>query len=87
LFSILATLSGGSKKTMEFAREYKKPRLHLHPGIADAADRLRTFVQESSVKVLNVAGPRASSEPGVGEFVMRTLEEAFGQIARPDQHG
>ena len=26
--------------------------------------------------MLNVAGPRASKEPGVGEFVVRTLEVA-----------
>jgi hypothetical protein len=32
------------------------------------------------VKLLNVAGPRASGEPGVGESVMRTLQAAFGQI-------
>jgi hypothetical protein len=77
LFSIDPTLSGGSKKTMEFARKHKKARLHLHPGVPDAAVKLRTFVKENSVEVLNVAGPRASHEPGVGEFVMRTLEEAF----------
>jgi hypothetical protein len=48
---------------MEFARKYKKPRLHLHPGISEVADKLRALVQEKSVKVLNVAGPRASKEP------------------------
>jgi hypothetical protein len=36
------------------------------------------------VKVLNVAGPRASEEPGVGEFVIRSLEEAFGKLAQSD---
>jgi hypothetical protein len=77
LFSINPRLSGGSKKTMEFARKHKKPRLHLHPGIPDAAIKLRTFRKENSVQVLNVAGPRSSNEPGVGKFVIRTLEEAF----------
>lgn len=78
LFSIEPTLTGGSKKTVEFARKHNKPRLHLHAGVADAAVRLRSFVQENSVKVLNVAGPRASNEPKVGQFVMALLDEILG---------
>jgi hypothetical protein len=79
LFSIQPTLSGGSKRTMEFARKHKKPRLHLSAGDNAAADKLKAFTEEHRVKILNVAGPRASNEPGVAEFVMRTLEEAFGR--------
>jgi hypothetical protein len=45
LFSIDAKLTGGSLKTMEFARKRKKPRLHLHPEISEVADKLRAFVQ------------------------------------------
>jgi Circularly permutated YpsA SLOG family len=63
---------------MEFARKHKKPWLHLCAGDNAAADKLKALVVEHRVKVLNVAGPRASKEPGVGEFVMRTLGEAFG---------
>src|SRR5258708_37686607 len=80
LLSIAPTLSDGSKKTMEFAREYNKPRLDLHPEIENPADKLRTFLKANSVEVLNVAGPRAIKEPGVGEFVMRTLDKAFTDI-------
>jgi Circularly permutated YpsA SLOG family len=80
LFSIEPILTGGSLKTIEFARKHKKPRLHLHSGVADAADRLRMFVKENSMEVLNVAGPRASNQPGVGEFVMSTLDKAFIDI-------
>jgi hypothetical protein len=84
LFSIDPTLTGGSKRTMEFARKHGKPHLHLCAGNDSSADNLRAFFEYHDVKVLNVAGPRASKEPGVGEFVARILEEAFGEIARPD---
>ena len=80
LFSILPTLSGGSKKTVDFARKHKRPWLHLCAADGAAAEKLRAFVEEHGVKVLNAAGPRASKEPGVGEFVMRTLDKAFGPI-------
>jgi hypothetical protein len=42
-----------------------------------AAEKLRAFTEERRVKVLNVAGPQASNEPGVGEFVRRTLDKAL----------
>ena len=61
---------------MEFARKHKKPNLHLCARDKGAPDKLKAFIQDHSVKVLNVAGP--STEPGVGELVVRTLEEAFG---------
>ena len=77
LFSIKPTLSGGSKSTMEFARKHKKPWLHLCAGDNAAAVKLKAFTAEHRVRTLNVAGPRASNEPGVGEFVIRTLEDAF----------
>jgi hypothetical protein len=67
-------------KTLDFARKHKKPRLHLCAGDAAGGDKLKAFTEAHRVKVLNVAGPRASKEPGVGEFVMRTLEEAIAGL-------
>jgi hypothetical protein len=78
LFSIQPNLRGGSKRTMEFARAHKKPNLHLCAGDKAAAEKLKAFTEEHRVKILNVAGPRASNEPGVGEFVNRALKHAFG---------
>jgi hypothetical protein len=82
LFSIEPTLTGGSLKTVDFARKHKKPWLHLCAGDNAAADKLEAFTEEHRANTLNVAGPRASNEPGVGEFVMRTLRLAFGKIAQ-----
>jgi hypothetical protein len=67
---------------VEFARAHKKPNLYLCAGDKAAAEKLRAFVEEHRVRVLNVAGPRASQETGVGEFVIRTLEAAFDRISR-----
>jgi hypothetical protein len=78
LSSIGPTLTGGSLKTVEFALVHKKPHLHLCAEDNAVADKLKAFIEEHRLKILNVAGPRASKEPRVGEFVMRTLQEAFG---------
>jgi hypothetical protein len=56
--------------------------MHLCAGDTAAADALRVFFEKHGVKVLNVAGPRASKEPGPGEFVVGMLEEVFGRMAR-----
>ncbi len=79
IFSIAGVLSGGSKQTAELARQHGKPCLHLtrerDGGLA--ASRLREFLSANQIRVLNVAGPRRSQEPEVGEFVRETLERGL----------
>jgi Circularly permutated YpsA SLOG family len=77
IFSIAPTLSGGSKKTVDFARKLNKPCLQIHPTMTDAPQRLKTFLEDNAIEVLNVAGPRASKEPGVAQFVIQTLDRVF----------
>lgn len=64
---------------MDFARKHQKAWLHLCAADSAAADKLKAFTEEHCLKTLNVAGPRASKEPGVGEFVVRALEQALGE--------
>jgi hypothetical protein len=77
IFSIGSVLTGGSKKTVEFAKKHGKPCLHIHFGVKDAGKRLLEFVKDNEIKTLNVAGPRASKEPEVGEFVKEVLRLAW----------
>jgi hypothetical protein len=77
IFSIASVLTGGSKKTVEFAIKHNKPWLHLHKGTASPESALLKFIQDHEIGTLNVAGPRASKEPEVGAFVKRVLEATF----------
>jgi hypothetical protein len=79
ILSLAETLTGGSRKTADLARQFGKPWLHLAREARrdDAGDQLRRFAQEHDIRVLNVAGPRASTEPEVGEFVGAMLDRAF----------
>ena len=45
------------------------------------AGRMRAFIERKKIKVLNVAGPRASTEPQIGEFVRRTLDTTFARTS------
>jgi hypothetical protein len=78
IFSISEHLSGGSLKTVEFANKHRKPHLHLSTASKDnAAQELQKWMHQNNVRVLNVAGPRASKEPKVAEFVITTLNVAL----------
>ena len=68
-------MTGGSKKTVEFARQHGKPVLHLFRDCGPPPPEviLRHFIQDHDIKVLNVAGPRASKEPDVGAFIREVL--------------
>ena len=82
IISLKPLLAGGSQKTLEFARKQKKPCLVLCrvSSPAEAAVRLERFLRENQVKVLHVAGPRASEEPTIGEFVNAVLDAARESI-------
>jgi hypothetical protein len=86
IFSIAAELKGGSAVTEMLARELGRPVLHLPwaRSAVEAPGRLREFVERERIGVLNVAGPRASEEPEVGEFVRQVLDEAFPGGEPPD---
>jgi hypothetical protein len=77
IFSLAPLLGGGSAATADCARRLGKPWLHLTPATPEPAHRLRKFVSTHGMRVLNVAGPRATEEPRVADFVRQMLEEAF----------
>ncbi len=78
IFSLTPYLAEGSELTRRLAEQCNKPYLHIHPGTANPSAALLTFLRQYDIHVLNVAGPRASSEPQVGAFVKQVLDEAIG---------
>lgn len=80
VFSIAPQLTGGSKKTVLLAHQHGKPvlRISRDGSLANPAKALRRFIQDHDIQVLNVAGPRASKEPGVYAVVKEILSNALG---------
>jgi hypothetical protein len=80
IFTIANDLSGGSKRTAEFAAKHRKPWIHLalrSSTYEDPALLLQRFVDQSGIRVLNIAGTRGSKEPAVWRFACDALEAAF----------
>ena len=80
VFSVASELTGGSRRTVELASRHRKPLLHLfqQDGPPSPEHTLVAFLRELRIQVLNVAGPRASLEPGVGGFVRDILCKTWG---------
>lgn len=90
IFSMSSALAGGSLITMEFARRYARPLLHLiqpngpQMSVHAPEQTLIDFIRQNRIRVLNIAGPRASEEPEVGAFVTDILRRTWN-LARDER--
>ena len=69
-------LHGGTARTLEFCNARSKPCLLLdgsRVSVSDAAVRVKDFCMREGITILNVAGPRASGEPGAYAYTIGVL--------------
>lgn len=69
-------LNGGSALTRQLAKRHGRPWLHVDLAVLggeEAARRVRVWLRENRIRVLNVAGPRASKDPGIQRAVRGLL--------------
>lgn len=70
----------GSALTLQLCRRLERPCLFVNfavDTIENAAKSIREFVRDQKIKILNVAGSRASISPGIGPKVIEVLKLAF----------
>ena len=70
-------LTGGSALTRKMAKQNARPWLHIDLDRVTAREAVQIiagWVDENEIQTLNVAGPRASKDPGIHDFVIRLLE-------------
>ncbi|MCF8110973.1 MAG: putative molybdenum carrier protein [Desulfobacteraceae bacterium] len=70
-------LTGGSLLTRQMAEKHAKPCLHINLAkviIFDAAIDVYDWIAAHKIRVLNVAGPRASKDPGIYGVTRDILE-------------
>ena len=79
VFSICEEIFAVTLLTVESAKKYEKPYIHLCKKLVDVntVNRFQLFLLEFAIVNLNVAGARASDEPEVYQFVMEFLDLAF----------
>jgi hypothetical protein len=76
-------LVGGTVLTLALARRHRRPVLAVDLGVKADAAAVRAWLRASSPRVLNVAGPRESTAPGIqaeaARFLRRVLSEGAGE--------
>jgi hypothetical protein len=73
-------LTGGTDYTREMALRHKKKMLGVDLTQTDpfeAASLIASWIELYRIEVLNVAGPRASKDPGIYFAVVKILEQAL----------
>ena len=71
---------GGTKLAEELAAQYNKPRLHIDlstVGDDEAIIKIIYWLDSGSIRVLNIAGPRASEDPAIYERTVELLRDIF----------
>ena len=71
-------LTGGSALTTGFADLHRKPWIHIDLQTTlspDASRMIREWIGRNGIKIMNVAGPRASKDPMIYQAVTELLEE------------
>ena len=74
------TLTGGSDYTCQMAKKHARPWIHVdldRTSVLDASLMISNWITENSLKVLNVAGPRASED---GRIYDQTKDVVEGVI-------
>lgn len=72
--------SSGSRLTKNACIENGKPYLHIAMNEKGAAETIVRFLEEHEPRVLNIAGNRESSMPGIESFVRKVLAEALCNV-------
>lgn len=79
-------LAGGSLLTLELAEQFNKKWLHIDLQINrgfSAAQSVKSWIVQNGIKVLNIAGPRASENSDIYEDTVKVLK-AVNQLFLSD---
>ena len=68
--------SGGTEQTIAFCIEEKKPYVLIDGEeltVERASGKIQVFIDQYSISILNVAGPRAGGEPRAYEYARKVI--------------
>ena len=74
-------LQGGTELTVKLALRHGKPLTVVNIASPPDVAALTRWVRDHGIRVLNVAGPRESSRPGIYAAARRYLREVFRRLS------
>ncbi|MCP4594824.1 MAG: hypothetical protein GY842_29185 [bacterium] len=82
-------LTGGSAFTKRAANQHNRPVLHVDLALEDQAHarvRIREWLTKYQPEVLNIAGPRQSTSPGIYEETCALLRVLWTDLPHTGRH-
>jgi hypothetical protein len=70
---------GGTALTIRLARDLRKPCKRVKLNGAANVERVRSWLERKKIRILNVAGPRESENPGIHSMACDFLRQLFGK--------
>ncbi len=70
-------LTGGTALTRKLAAEQGQPVLAVDPTEPGAPEAVTQWIEQHAIRALNVAGPRASVQPGIGDLAAALLRQVL----------
>jgi len=70
-------LTGGTALTRKLARESDKPLLIIEPSGLFLSQLIEQWLKDHKIRVLNVAGPRESTSPGIARQTRSILQQLW----------
>ncbi len=67
-------IGNGTQYTAEYAHTKRKPLLMVNLNQTDAQNQLKEWIADNGIEVLNIAGPRESTSPGIYQKALNFLE-------------
>ena len=80
--------SAGEKCTLRAIKKHNKPYFDVdyNEDTIQRAEEMAKWIEEKDIKVLNVAGNRETTAPGIEKFVVRFLTEAISILRQRFYH-
>jgi predicted Rossmann-fold nucleotide-binding protein len=79
-------LTGGSALTEFLTEKHHKPCLSINlnrKSLFESAEEMQQWLKDHDIKILNVAGPRASYDARIYQGTLDLLKSAFAIVSRP----
>lgn len=77
LIFYLNQMDEGTRTTKKLCTQYLKFTLEVKLYYNLIYNTIRTWIEENNIRILNVAGPRESNDPGIYSATLKNLKNLF----------
>jgi hypothetical protein len=85
LIIIVEDMDKGTQQAHDLARLHSKPVFVWRIGFNRNFDQFDNWLIKNNIEILNIAGPRESSQPGIYSEALNTMDQLFDYLILHDE--